>query len=152
MQSSILFSLEKLEVGVAESGVMLALAGHFDKLEADRSLARLEMRRMQVSASSFIPLKFVNAVYNVLLILEDENEWLREELEDTERRLEDALARLAQMEEEKQHWLFMEEASHFFYFIFNPIFHTWFRDRCFKCDGSSTIQVFPLLFKIGMVN
>jgi hypothetical protein len=34
---------------------------------------------------------------------------LREELEDTERRLEDALARLAQMEEEKQHWLFMEE-------------------------------------------
>jgi len=79
-------SLEKLEVGVAESGVMLALAGHFEQLEADRSLARLEMRRMQ-----------------------DENEWLREELEDTERRLEDALARLAQMEEEKQHWLFMEE-------------------------------------------
>jgi hypothetical protein len=40
--------LERLEVGVAESGVMLALAGHFDQLEADRSLARLEMRRMQV--------------------------------------------------------------------------------------------------------
>jgi hypothetical protein len=40
--------LEKLEVGVAESGVMLALAGHFHKLEADRSLARLQMRRMQV--------------------------------------------------------------------------------------------------------
>jgi hypothetical protein len=36
---------------------------------------------------------------------------LREELEDTERRLEDALARLAQMEEEKQHWLFMEEVG-----------------------------------------
>jgi hypothetical protein len=41
-------SLEKLEVGVAESGVMLALAGHFHNLEADRSLARLQMRRMQV--------------------------------------------------------------------------------------------------------
>jgi hypothetical protein len=40
--------LEKLEVGVAESGVMLALAGHFHNLEADRSLARLQMRRMQV--------------------------------------------------------------------------------------------------------
>jgi hypothetical protein len=93
---------------------MLALAGHFDKLEADRSLARLEMRRMQVSASSFLLLKLANAVSNVFLLLEDENEWLREELEDTERRLEDALARLAQMEEEKQHWLFMEEASHFF--------------------------------------
>jgi hypothetical protein len=43
-----ILSLERLEVGVAESGVMLALAGHFDQLEADRSLARLEMRRMQV--------------------------------------------------------------------------------------------------------
>jgi hypothetical protein len=40
--------LEKLEVGVAESGVMLALAGHFHNLEADRSLARLQMRRRQV--------------------------------------------------------------------------------------------------------
>jgi hypothetical protein len=40
--------LERLEFGVAESGVMLALAGHFHNLEADRSLARLEMRRMQV--------------------------------------------------------------------------------------------------------
>jgi hypothetical protein len=34
---------------------------------------------------------------------------LREELEDTERRLEDALARLALMEEEKQHWLFAQQ-------------------------------------------
>jgi hypothetical protein len=42
---------------------MLALAGHFDKLEADRSLARLEMRRMQVSASSFIPLNLENAIF-----------------------------------------------------------------------------------------
>lgn len=79
-------SLDKLEVGVAESGVILALAGHFDMLEADRTLARLEMRRMQ-----------------------DENEWLREELEDTEKRLEDALAMLAGLEEEKNHWNFMEE-------------------------------------------
>lgn len=79
-------SLERLEVGVAESGVIIALSSHFDKLEADRTLARLEMRRMQ-----------------------DENEWLREELEDTEKRLEDALARLAGIEEEKLHWNFMEE-------------------------------------------
>ena len=34
---------------------------------------------------------------------------MREELEDTERRLEDALARLAGLEEEKNHWNFMEE-------------------------------------------
>ena len=36
-------------------------------------------------------------------------------------------------------------------FDFNPILHTWFRDICFKCDGSPTIQVFPLIFYIGMV-
>ncbi len=33
----------------------------------------------------------------------------------------------------------------------NPILHTWFRDSCFTCDGSSTIRVFPLLFHIVMV-
>ena len=43
--------------------------------------------------------------------VKDENEWLREELEDTEKRLEDALARLAGIEEEKLHWNFMEEVS-----------------------------------------
>ncbi len=36
-------------------------------------------------------------------------------------------------------------------FLINPILHTWFKDSCFICDGSSTIQVFPLLFNIGMV-
>jgi hypothetical protein len=33
----------------------------------------------------------------------------------------------------------------------NPILHTLFRDSCFTCDGSPTIQVFPLIFYIGMV-
>ena len=42
---------------------------------------------------------------------QDENDWLREELEDTEKRLEEALARLAGLEEEKKQWLFMEEVS-----------------------------------------
>ena len=42
-------SLQLLEVGVAESGVMLSLAAHFDTLEADRSIARLEMRRVKVN-------------------------------------------------------------------------------------------------------
>jgi hypothetical protein len=32
-----------------------------------------------------------------------------------------------------------------------PILHTWFRDGHFTCDGSSTRQVFPFLFYIGMV-
>jgi hypothetical protein len=33
----------------------------------------------------------------------------------------------------------------------SPILHTWFRYSCFTCDSSSTIQVSPLLFNIGMV-
>jgi len=78
--------LQLLEIGVAESGVMLSLASHFDSLEAERSLAKMEMRRVK-----------------------DENDWLREELEDTERRLEEALSRLAVVEEEKKQWLFMEQ-------------------------------------------
>jgi len=34
---------------------------------------------------------------------------LREELEDMEKRLEEALSRLAGLEEEKKHWFFIEE-------------------------------------------
>ena len=68
-------SLQQLELGLAEGGLMLALAHQFDTLEAERSVTRLEMRRVK-----------------------DENDWLREELEDTERRLQEALAKLAELE------------------------------------------------------
>ncbi len=27
--------------------------------------------------------------------------------------------------------------------LLNPILHTWIRDSCFICDGSSAIRVFP---------
>ena len=47
--SAVTESLQLLEVGVAESGVMLSLASHFDTLEADRAMARMEMRRVKVS-------------------------------------------------------------------------------------------------------
>ncbi len=43
------------------------------------------------------------------------------------------------------------KSSLHFPFLFNPILLTWFRDSCFTCDGSSTIQVFPLLFNMRMV-
>merc|ERR1712029_100053 len=84
--SAVTESLQLLEVGVAESGIMLSLAAHFDMMESERSLTKMEMRRVK-----------------------DENDWLREELEDTEKKLEDAMSRLAQLEEEKKHWDFMEE-------------------------------------------
>merc|ERR1719232_1826785 len=83
--SAVTESLQLLEVGVAESGIMLSLAAHFDMMESERSLTKMEMRRVK-----------------------DENDWLREELEDTEKKLEDAMSRLAQPEEEKKHWDFME--------------------------------------------
>ena len=40
-----------VQVGVAESGVMLSLAHHFDTLEAERCIGRLEMRRVKVRAA-----------------------------------------------------------------------------------------------------
>ena len=86
--SAVTESLQMLEVGVAESGVMLSLAAHFDMLESERSITRMEMRRVK-----------------------DENDWLREELEDTEKRLEEALSRLAGLEEEKKHWEFLEQVE-----------------------------------------
>jgi len=43
--------------------------------------------------------------------IKDENDWLREELEDTEKRLEDAILRVTELEEEKKHWVFMEEVK-----------------------------------------
>ena len=79
-------SLEQLEVGIAESTVLLSLNDHFERLEADRSTLRLEMGRVQ-----------------------DENEWLREELNDTQRQLQEALAELAGIKEEKKQWQFQEE-------------------------------------------
>lgn len=79
-------SLEQLEVGIAESSVLLSLNDHFERLEADRSTLRLEMGRVQ-----------------------DENEWLREELSDTQKQLQEALAELAGIKEEKKQWQFQEE-------------------------------------------
>lgn len=81
-------SLEQLEVGLAESNVLLNLNDHFERMEADRTTLRLEMGRVQ-----------------------DENEWLREELGDTQRKLHEALADLAEIREEKRQWEFMEEVK-----------------------------------------
>ena len=49
--SAVTESLQMLEVGVAESGVMLSLAAHFDMLESERSITRMEMRRVKVGMS-----------------------------------------------------------------------------------------------------
>ena len=56
-------SLEALEMGLEESNVIIALYDHFNRMESDRSILRLEMNRVI-----------------------DENDWLREELSETQRR------------------------------------------------------------------
>lgn len=61
--ASVTNSLEALEIGMEESTVIIALYDHFNRLESDRSILRLEMNRVI-----------------------DENDWLREELSDTQRR------------------------------------------------------------------
>ncbi len=35
--------------------------------------------------------------------------------------------------------------------VLNPILHMWIMDSSFTCDGSPTLQVFPLIFYMGMV-
>jgi len=83
-------SLQLLEVGIAESGIMVSLAQHFDTLETERCITKLEIKRVK-----------------------DENDWLRDELEDTERRLHDALSRLTELEDEKTQWEFTNELKKF---------------------------------------
>ena len=90
-------SLQLLEVGIADSGLMLSLAEYFDNFEAERGLARLEMQRVK-----------------------DENDWLRDELENTERRLHEALASLTQLEEEKLQYNFTNEVT--FKKLFNSMY------------------------------
>ena len=79
-------SLETLEVGIEEAAVLINLSEHFDRVEADRSTMRLEMGRVM-----------------------DENDWLREELADTQRKLQEALLEVTQLQEEKAKWEFEEE-------------------------------------------
>ena len=79
-------SLERLEVGIEESAVIIGLSGHFQRLEADRATLRLEMGRVQ-----------------------DENDWLREELGDTQRMLQETAAELEELREQKRQWEFEEE-------------------------------------------
>ena len=60
-------SLQMLEVGVAESGVMLSLAAHFDMMESERSITKMEMRRVKVDIdfSCFQKIK-TKSMHNVL--------------------------------------------------------------------------------------
>ena len=81
-------TLESLAVGVEESTIITTLSEHFDNLDSDQAMGKLNIMRAK-----------------------EDNDWLRDELEDVEKRLEEALVKLAGFEEEKKHWIFMEEVS-----------------------------------------
>ena len=84
--SAVADSLQLLDSGLADTGLLLSLSDYFETFEAERCVTRLEMKRVK-----------------------DENDWLREELESTERRLHEALSRLTGLEEEKRQVKFTNE-------------------------------------------
>ena len=81
-------TLDQLDLGVNEGRLMLTIINYLDSLEAAQAEAGLQMVKMK-----------------------DENDWLREELEEAERRLEDTLARIATLEVEQEQHLLMQEVS-----------------------------------------
>ncbi|XP_038620384.1 kinesin light chain 2 isoform X2 [Tachyglossus aculeatus] len=79
-------SLEAIELGLGEAQVILALSGHLGAVESEKQKLRAQVRR-----------------------LVQENQWLREELAGTQQKLQRSEQAVAQLEEEKQHLLFMSQ-------------------------------------------
>nr|XP_019610456.1 PREDICTED: kinesin light chain 3 isoform X1 [Rhinolophus sinicus] len=83
-QQVVSHSLEAIELGLGEAQVLLSLSAHVGALEAEKQRLRAQARR-----------------------LAQENVWLREELEETQRRLRASEEAVAQLEEEKKHLEFL---------------------------------------------
>uniref|UniRef100_A0A8C5LFC9 Kinesin light chain n=1 Tax=Jaculus jaculus TaxID=51337 RepID=A0A8C5LFC9_JACJA len=83
-QQVVSHSLEAIELGLGEAQVLLALSAHVGVLEAEKQRLRAQARR-----------------------LAQENTWLREELEETQRRLRASEEAVAQLEEENNHLQFL---------------------------------------------
>lgn len=77
-------SIESLELGLGEAQVMMALAGHLQTIEAEKQKLRAQVRRLC-----------------------QENAWLRDELANTQQKLQASEQMVAQLEEEKKHLEFM---------------------------------------------
>ena len=79
-------TLDQLDLGVNEGRLMLTIINYLETLESDQAETGLQ-----------------------LVKIKDENDWLREELEEAERRLEEVLATIAGLEvEREQHALIQE--------------------------------------------
>ncbi|XP_061058060.1 kinesin light chain 2 isoform X1 [Eubalaena glacialis] len=79
-------SLEAIELGLGEAQVILALSSHLGAVESEKQKLRAQVRR-----------------------LVQENQWLREELAGTQQKLQRSEQAVAQLEEERQHLLFMSQ-------------------------------------------
>ncbi|XP_056020682.1 kinesin light chain-like isoform X15 [Ostrea edulis] len=79
-------SLETIELGLSEAQVMMALANHLQHVEAEKQKLRAQVRRLC-----------------------QENAWLRDELANTQQKLQGSEQRVATLEEEQKHLAFMNE-------------------------------------------
>ncbi|CAH1791618.1 unnamed protein product [Owenia fusiformis] len=79
-------SIETIELGLGEAQVMMALASHLQHVEAEKQKLRAQVRRLC-----------------------QENAWLRDELANTQQKLQQSEQKSATLEEQKKHLEFMNE-------------------------------------------
>ncbi|PWA25546.1 hypothetical protein CCH79_00019885 [Gambusia affinis] len=77
-------SLDRIELGLSEAQVMMALSSHLGSLEAEKQKLRAQVRR-----------------------LVQENQWLRDELAGAQQRLQDKEQEVVTLEEQNKHLQFM---------------------------------------------
>ncbi|GFS89925.1 kinesin light chain [Nephila pilipes] len=77
-------TLDSIELGLGEAQVMMALAGHLQTVEAEKQKLKAQVRRLC-----------------------QENAWLRDELANTQQKLQVSEQMVAQLEEDKKHLEFM---------------------------------------------
>jgi len=83
-------SLEMIELGLGEAQVMVALSGHLQTVEAEKKKLRAQVRRLC-----------------------EENAWLRDELANTQLKLQQSEEKVATLEEEKKHLEYMNSLKVF---------------------------------------
>ncbi|KAJ7341190.1 hypothetical protein JRQ81_005015 [Phrynocephalus forsythii] len=79
-------SMEMIELGLGEAQVMMALSNHLNAVESEKQKLRAQVRRLC-----------------------QENQWLRDELANTQQKLQRSEQTVAQLEEEKKHLEFMNQ-------------------------------------------
>ena len=101
--------LQVLDLGVEEGRLVVAVASLAQQMEEDSTFAQEELARLKVTNENTAS----SHVTSVLISdwLQGENDWLREELEEAERRLEEVLATVAGLEVEQQQRVFLQEVS-----------------------------------------